>query len=74
MEEVWTVSHLNVPSRRQHLRGSKFAHLEGLDFPDVNSSDVALLMGVQVAEWLARRSLTNAARIRFPAGDLIPAP
>ena len=64
------------PPGRQHLTllGSNFAHLEGLDFPDVNSSDVALLMGVQVAEWLARRSLTNAARIRFPAGDLIPAP
>ena len=30
--------------------------------------------GAQVAEWLARRSLTNAARVRFPAGDLIPAP
>ena len=29
--------------------------------------------GVQVAEWLARRPLTNAARVRFPAGDLIPA-
>ena len=30
--------------------------------------------GAQVAEWLARQSLTNAARVRFPAGDLIPAP
>ena len=28
-------------------------------------------MGAQVAEWLARRSLANAARVRFPAGDLI---
>ena len=31
-------------------------------------------VGAQVAEWLARRPLTNAARVRFPAGDLIPAP
>ena len=29
--------------------------------------------GVQVAEWSACRSLTNAARVRFPAGYLIPA-
>ena len=29
VEEAWTVSQLNVPSRRQHLtsRGSRFAHL-----------------------------------------------
>ena len=26
-----------------------------------------------MAKWLARRSLTNAARGQFPAGDLIPA-
>ena len=31
------------------------------------------IMGAQVAEWLARRPLTNVARVRFPAGDLIPA-
>ena len=29
--------------------------------------------GVQVAEQLARQSLTNAARVPLPAGDLIPA-
>ena len=28
-------------------------------------------VGAQVAEWLARRSLTNAARVRFTAGDLL---
>ena len=40
------------PPWRQHLTllGSNFAHLEGLDFPDVNSSDVALLMGANVSE------------------------
>ena len=27
--------------------------------------------GAQMAEWLTRRSLTNAARVRFLAGDLI---
>ena len=31
-------------------------------------------LGAQVAEWLARRPLSNAARVRFLAGDLIPAP
>ena len=39
-------------SRRQKLtlRGSQFAHLEGLDFPDIKSSDVALLIGANVSE------------------------
>ena len=38
--------------QRQHLtlRGSQFAHLEGLDFPDIKSSDVALLIGANVSE------------------------
>ena len=30
-------------------------------------------VGVQVAEWLAGRSLTSVAWVRFAAGDLIPA-
>ena len=40
----------------------------------VDGSGRQTSVGVQVAERLARRSLTNAARVRFPAGDLIPAP
>ena len=35
---------------------------------------ISMQKGVQVAEWLARWPLTNAARVRFLAGDLIPAP
>ena len=31
-------------------------------------------VSVQVTEWLAHRYLTNVAKVRFPAGDLIPAP
>ena len=31
-------------------------------------------LGAQVAEWLARQPPTIASRVRFPAGDLIPAP
>ena len=41
-------------SRRQKLtlRGSQFAHLEGLDFPEIKSSDIALLIlaGANVSE------------------------
>ena len=31
-------------------------------------------VGAQVATLVVRRPLTNAARVRFPAGDLIPVP
>ena len=37
-------------------------------------SSVHKWMGVEVAEWLVCRPLTDAARVRFLAGDLIPAP
>ena len=31
-------------------------------------------MAAQVADFIARRPATNAAQVRFPAGDLIPVP
>ena len=38
----------------------------------LNNTVHTFVLDAQVAEWLARQSLTNAARVQFPAGDLIP--
>ena len=49
------------------VRDTLGTYSAGFHISDLSDSLVCL-----GAEWLARRPLTNAARVRFPAGDLIP--
>ena len=50
--------------------GEASALIPLLPFLSILFSYYLFFVGAQVAEWLARRSLTSAARVRFPAGDL----
>ncbi|XP_028413990.1 uncharacterized protein LOC114536852 [Dendronephthya gigantea] len=54
VDQAWTVPHLNVPSRHQRVspNGAAFSYLDGLDFPNVSSCDIALLIGANIPEAL----------------------
>ena len=58
VDEAWTVSQLNLPPQKISKSMMKsWAHLEGLDMPEVNSSEVTVLLGANVIDAILHREV-----------------